>query len=160
MLKAKSAIEYLTLCAASILMAAIMFASCSTSGCSAATTQDIVLRDATLSSNTNAALIEAMQSTALVMYRAEQEVQVSIAINKGETKDQAKSRVAIVRAQWAPVWDAFAKARLVHATLASLLASVSPGASAVQAAVNEAAQRMVELQAYMAAARSRAEGAQ
>lgn len=128
-------------------------------GCGGATTADVVLRDATLSANTTAAIIEAMQSTALVMYRAEQEQQLAVAVQKGETQDQARSRVAIVRLQWAPVWEAFAKARSVHQTLATMLAAASaPSPAAVQAAVTEANQRMLELQAYMAAARARAGG--
>lgn len=130
-----------------------------TAGCgTAAQTQALIMRDATVSANATATTLEAMQSTALVLYRVEQELAIAVALNAGETKAQATARVAVVRKTWAPVWTAFERARDAYDVLVVVLASASPSAAQIQTAVTEQSLRMATVVAELATARKRVQG--
>lgn len=124
---------------------------CAGGGCTGATSADLVMRDATVSANATASTIETTQSLALLMYRTEQE----LAITRASDKASAQANVAIVRANWVPVWEALAKCRVAYAALAQLLGAESPAQAAIQAAVNQQSIELTKASNEIALARAR-----
>ena len=118
----------------------------------------MVARDATVSANATATMIEGMQGVALVLYRAEQEIQIQIAVSNGEGKEAAIHRVTVVRKTWEPVWDAFTKARASYAVLVAVINDKTASQEAIQSAVNEQGRRMSTVTQELGAARSRIQG--
>jgi hypothetical protein len=123
------------------------------------TTQETIVHDAIVASNTTASLIDALQTSALVLYKFEQERAIVTAAQLGEGKAQAVARVQVVRNAWAPVWDAFSRARLAHETLATLLASGAASSDAIRASQSAVEDRMIAAQALLGQARARTEEA-
>jgi len=132
------------------LLAMLMIALCCS--CGGASNVDLVVRDATVSANSTANTIEVMQSLALIVYRTEQELQVAGAKDKAD----AQARVKVVRAMWVSIWDAFKAARAVYSNLVLVLNAKPLNTAAVQTEVNALQQRVTELSALLATARSRA----
>jgi len=138
-----------------MLIATMLCAGC---GPSSADTAALVARDATVSANATATMLEGMQSVALVLYRAEQEIQIQIAVSNGEGKDSAVHRVAVVRKTWEPVWDAFAKARLSYSVLVAVINDKNATQAGIQSAVTEQSRRMTTVTNELSIARSRVQG--
>lgn len=137
------------------LLLSLMLIGC---GASAKDTAALVLRDATVSANATATMLETTQSLALIMYRTEQEIQIQQALSAGESKQQAVERVAKVRKQWLPVWDAFTKARVSYSLLVSLLSDKTVAPEAIQRAVDDQAKKMTVVSNELSIARSRVQG--
>lgn len=136
---------------------AVVGTCAATTGCASGTTQALVMRDATVSANATAISLETTQSLLLVFYQAEQEIAITQAQNAGETKDQAKARIAKIRTAWVPVWDACSKARMAYQVLVALLSTVAPSKEAIQGAVTEQANRMRAVMDQLSLARTRAQ---
>lgn len=134
-----------------------MFAACvALSACGPSTT-DTVVHDAVVASNTTASIIDSLQTSALVMYRFEQELALNTAIQRGESKAEATARVLVVRNQWAQIWEAFGRARLAHETLASLIATGSASVDAIKGAQDGVETRLTQVRALLGEARARVE---
>lgn len=92
------------------------------SGCGWLTDSDLLVRDARIVANTAAMTLAASQSTAELLYDAEQRLEVERSANEpGITKDEIRRRVEVIRRRWEPVKALFADARLAHAALATAL---------------------------------------
>jgi hypothetical protein len=130
----------------------------SLTACGAANLDDVIVRDARTVNNTAALSIEAAQSTAELLYRAEQLAVVERESAKpGATKETVRTAVEKVRSQWAPVKELFRRAREAQARLAVLLRA---GAAAVEvvAAVGEMTALQTEIAKTLSEARSRLGG--
>lgn len=131
----------------------------SVASCSSSTQQQAsLIRDATVSANAMATTIETLQGVALVLYRTEQEMQIQIAVNNGETKDQAKARVVVVRKLWAPVWDVFTKARVAYSNLVAVLNDKTASGELVQSVVNTMQDCQTSVVNEIGVARARVQG--
>lgn len=83
---------------------------------------DVIVRDATVAHNTAALSLEAAQSTAELLYRAEQVLVMERAAKEpGATKESVRGAVERARADWKPVKEAFEKARTAQAALAQAI---------------------------------------
>lgn len=133
----------------------VLIAALALPACGSGASRDLILRDATVSANATARTLETMQGLALIMYRTEQE----LAVAGAQDRDAARSRVAVIRASWLPVWEAFAQARATYAALAALLAAVPrPESEAVQSAVTGQDRAMEKVTRELSIARTRVQG--
>lgn len=76
------------------------------------------LASARTAANSAALVYETSEATALLLYRAEQQLIVDQAQREGWTQEQARAAVGLVRAWWEQVWAAFRGARSAHEALA------------------------------------------
>jgi hypothetical protein len=126
--------------------------------CGSAVSAEQVIRDASVAANLDASIVEALQGSAYVVYRFEQERARGVALELGEGRDATRARVLAVRAQWEPVWSAFDAARAAHAALVALLQDAGASRAAIDAARSASSARMLELRTLVGLARARAEG--
>lgn len=140
-----------------IAMAVIMLGACMTSGCTPSSI-DTTTQRAVVASNNTAAVIDALQTSALVLYRFEQERALSTAVQLDEGKAQAQARVWVVRNQWRPIWDAFDRARVAHETMATLIATMGTTAEQLASAQTKLDELLGQARALLAEARNRVEG--
>jgi hypothetical protein len=120
----------------------------------------VEVRDARVASNMAAMTLEATQSTAELLYLAEQRFVVDKAqTEEGMTKELLAQRVAVVRQRWAALKELFPKARSAQSKLAALLEQDTVGASiAALAIVTELTGLQAQIAEGVAQARSRLEG--
>jgi hypothetical protein len=141
----------------SVFILATFVALFATFGCTP-TTQNTIVRDATVTANSAAMTLEVIQGTALIIYRTEQELQLITAKDAGETKEQAIARVKVVRAAWKPVWESFEMCRNAYSLLADVLSAKEPTPAAVQTAVNHVQDTLGSARIQLSVARSRVQG--
>lgn len=132
-----------------------------TGGCQTGVSKaEMALNTATIAANADAITIETMQSLAIVMYRTEQEMAIAVATEKKESREQVQARVAVIRAWWAPVWETFDKARMVHQALVKVLSTGKDAVNqgSVDAFQSKLTENMIALRNYVAQARTRVQG--
>lgn len=127
-------------------------------GCGASV-RDLVIRDAVMTANTSVLGIETAQDISVTLYREEQLRCLEQGVAAGDTREMAVAKIKAIRDNWKTTWEVFAKARLAHSTLASL---ISAGAEAsdgdIAKAMGDLLQALRDIQGLLAGARQRAGG--
>lgn len=117
-------------------------------------------RDARIASNAAAMTLEAMQSTAELLYFVEQKAVVEAAkAQPGMTQEELAKRVEAIRAKWKPLKELFPKARAVQSKLAAALKVDTVGATLeALALVAQLTALQEQIASGVAEARARMEG--
>lgn len=126
-------------------------------GCSPST-QDRAMVSAVEASNSTAAIITGLQSSALALYQLEQDLSVAQSYDRGDSKAQAIARVYAIRKSWESVWQAFEALRLSHQTMATLISTAGTTAAQLESARAAVALKLSQVQALVADARTRIGG--
>lgn len=140
-----------------ILALVLVSIALQTMGCKSST-MDTAVQSAVVASNTTASIVDALQTSALVLYRFEQELALSTAVQKGEGKTEAMARVQVVRDTWRPIWDQFSKVRTIHETLATLISTAGTTQESIASATGKLDEQVLALRGLLAVARARVEG--
>ncbi len=110
-----------------LLMAALLLAL---SGCGVKPSE-VVLRNAVVAANGARISIETAETSALTLYRAEQEAVLTRARAGKLTQQEALARIGDIRERWDPVADALAAARAAHAALVTAIQAFETGEAIV-----------------------------
>lgn len=137
----------------SVFILAAFVALFASIGCNPST-QNTILRDASVSANADAITIETLQGVALILYRVEQEQALAAATDRAD----ATARVAKIRTMWKPMWEAFKIARTMHDSLVMVLSAKVPNDALIQTAVNDDTKQLIKVANELSIARSRVQG--
>jgi surfactin synthase thioesterase subunit len=125
--------------------------------CTSVSSAQLVRRDAVVSANSEAAMVDGGSNLALSMYRVEQDQIVAKGKLGGASACELRQRVAEVRQAWQRAFALVAMAMPLHARLRAEAVKDCPDAALVQALVVELNGVLAQIYAEVEAGRKRME---